>query len=346
MSEKEAHDDKKNWIIFIYNRMLNVQRNDVRKMKTTNIDVDNNIQFHETISFELEDIDVSCMFDTGFIRKESLTLLPHYHTGFEIHYSISGIYDIEVSDSDKKFKIDPNSIMIIPPNCYHNTSRSSFEIPDFKPLNIQYDSEIQKYAFRFEYIHRPDSETNSICKVLNNVLPQKTPIVIPMPQGRYLLDSIYTEFQENALGRDIVIQSELKAFFILLIRLLISQNHEYAHDDTNKQSISEFSRRELMIRFIDMNYHLPITEKTLSEAMHISPRQISRIFSEQFGASFRRTLAEIRIHNAEKLLERTDMSNEKIANRIGYNSVAAFFTAFRKIHGMTPGEYRHMSRTL
>ena len=110
------------------------------------------------------------------------------------------------------------------------------------------------------------------------------------------------------------------------------------------KSDSGISRREMIILYMDRNCHLPITEETLANEMHLSVRQISRIFKEQFSSTFRKTLTEIRLHHAEKLLERTDITAEKIALRIGYSSPSAFFTVFRKKHGISPGEYRSKRR--
>ena len=51
--------------------------------------------------------------------------------------------------------------------------------------------------------------------------------------------------------------------------------------------------------------------------------------------------AEYRIEEAKRLLkEKMNYKVEEIAEQVGYNSKSSFNTAFKKITGMTPSEWR------
>ncbi|MEY2191143.1 helix-turn-helix domain-containing protein [Neobacillus sp. BF23-41] len=44
--------------------------------------------------------------------------------------------------------------------------------------------------------------------------------------------------------------------------------------------------------------------------------------------------------NACTLLENTDFTIYQIANKVGYTNITFFYKSFKKIHGITPAEYR------
>jgi AraC-like DNA-binding protein len=52
--------------------------------------------------------------------------------------------------------------------------------------------------------------------------------------------------------------------------------------------------------------------------------------------------AEYRVEEAKKLLkEKQNIKVEEIAEQVGYNSKSSFNTAFKKITGLTPSEFRN-----
>lgn len=65
----------------------------------------------------------------------------------------------------------------------------------------------------------------------------------------------------------------------------------------------------------------------------------SRLFKEQFGMNFTSYLEKVRIDHVCRLLE-TEMTLEKIAAQTGYNSAYVLRTAFKRMKGMTPNDYR------
>jgi len=91
--------------------------------------------------------------------------------------------------------------------------------------------------------------------------------------------------------------------------------------------------------FLDPGFSLPVLAKRLG----ISTHHLSQILNEELGQSFFDFLAAYRITEARKLLtseENNYIKIEEIAQMVGYNSKSAFNTAFRKITGSTPSEFK------
>lgn len=72
----------------------------------------------------------------------------------------------------------------------------------------------------------------------------------------------------------------------------------------------------------------------------LSPRQVSRLFREELGTTFRDHRAELRLERAKQLLEQSDESIIAVAGATGWSSLAHFNAVFRKRIGVTPSGYR------
>lgn len=91
--------------------------------------------------------------------------------------------------------------------------------------------------------------------------------------------------------------------------------------------------------FLDPGFSMP----ALSKRLGVSTHHLSQILNEELKQSFFDFLGAYRIGEAQRLL--ADEGNahikiEEIGQMVGYNSKSAFNTAFRKIAGCTPSEYR------
>ncbi len=81
----------------------------------------------------------------------------------------------------------------------------------------------------------------------------------------------------------------------------------------------------------------------LAKRLNTSTHHLSQVLNETRQQTFFGLLASVRINAARKLLTDPKHQHEKIeviANKVGYASKSAFNTAFKKITGVTPSEYR------
>lgn len=79
----------------------------------------------------------------------------------------------------------------------------------------------------------------------------------------------------------------------------------------------------------------------LAQESRLTPHQLSQFLNESLGKNFTQFVNEYRINEACKLLETdTLLSIEGIGDEVGFNSKSTFFSAFKKIKGVTPAKYR------
>ena len=82
----------------------------------------------------------------------------------------------------------------------------------------------------------------------------------------------------------------------------------------------------------------------LSQQLHCSERHFCRLFREQFGIPLRIHKSKLRLLRARQLLKESSATITDVAGQCGYRNVSFFIGRFRKLFGMTPGEWRRQAR--
>ncbi len=86
-----------------------------------------------------------------------------------------------------------------------------------------------------------------------------------------------------------------------------------------------------------------LTIKTISDSLSEQNYLVSQAINAYFGKSFPEVLNEYRVEHAARLIKSEvseNLSMEGIARESGYNSVSAFYKAFKKIKGITPAKFK------
>ncbi len=81
----------------------------------------------------------------------------------------------------------------------------------------------------------------------------------------------------------------------------------------------------------------------LADKLSISPHQLSQLLNEKIERSFSDYINYHRIEAARKILTSPEGAAKKIttiANDVGFNTMTAFYNAFKKHTTMTPNHYR------
>jgi Response regulator containing CheY-like receiver domain and AraC-type DNA-binding domain len=95
-----------------------------------------------------------------------------------------------------------------------------------------------------------------------------------------------------------------------------------------------------MLKIIHERYEEDISLDTCAAILNYHPVYLSRVFKKEVGVNFIDYLVEYRMNVAKKWLETTDLKIANIAERLQYKNTSAFIRTFRRIAGMTPGQYR------
>ena len=88
-------------------------------------------------------------------------------------------------------------------------------------------------------------------------------------------------------------------------------------------------------------YHdtlLPLAD--VAAAVAVSPAHLSSSFSRFLSVHYVEFLQMVRVESAKTLLRTADTTIEEIAAKVGFDDSSYFFRVFKRVTGMTPGEYR------
>lgn len=97
---------------------------------------------------------------------------------------------------------------------------------------------------------------------------------------------------------------------------------------------------EKIIDLIHRHYDTDLTLEECASRLHYNANYLSSVFRKETNLSFSEYLTTYRFMMAKRWLSETDMSIKDIAARLQYNNPQNFIRSFRKLEGMTPGQYR------
>ncbi|TMV46165.1 helix-turn-helix domain-containing protein [Paenibacillus mesophilus] len=130
----------------------------------------------------------------------------------------------------------------------------------------------------------------------------------------------------------------------ILLRSVRAFGHHQAESSIPTRDMNAY-RIQMASQFIEANYMRQITLEDVAEKIHISGRQLQRIFRENGMGSFSDYVEEVRLQAVCRSLAGTDEPIERIALAQGFSSSNYLYFVFRKRFGMTPGAYRKNTRS-
>lgn len=150
-----------------------------------------------------------------------------------------------------------------------------------------------------------------------------------------VLQSIYDIAGQNSYIRDMEIFERLTS----LLTILMAQSWSM---DKGNSTTSKKRDMKSVKEYLDDNYQTRISLDMLAEKFYINKFYMTRLFKEQYGVSVNNYLLQVRVTHAKRLLRFSDLSIESIGQECGMEDANYFSRMFKKVEGMTPGEFRKM----
>lgn len=152
--------------------------------------------------------------------------------------------------------------------------------------------------------------------------------------GVYAAADVSLYLVEKLIGHEVAVQCA-KALLLPMPRL--SQSG-YAmlpisrpHSDDRIRDIETF---------VQANFRKGASTQDLADRARLSSRTFVRHFKAATGRAPEAYLQAVRVEAAKAMLERDATPIQRISCAVGYEDVAFFRTLFKRVTGMTPGEYR------
>ncbi len=152
-----------------------------------------------------------------------------------------------------------------------------------------------------------------------------------------LFNQIYLEFSGRQKGYLALVRAYVTELIIQLFRKLDS-SAEGKISPRQKMAVTD------TVTYLRENYQNHITLEELALQVFLSKDYLNRIFKETTGLPVNAFLQKLRVEESCRLLTSTDLSVIEIAAACGFGDSKAFYSAFKRQTGLTPGQYRTRSK--
>ncbi|CAG7642901.1 helix-turn-helix domain-containing protein [Paenibacillus allorhizosphaerae] len=250
----------------------------------------------------------------------------HAHDSYEIYYLKAGsrYYFIK----DRSYLVREGELVLIEPMVLHKTTEAYS--PHHERVLINF-----KPSWLSQMLAELDVDALSAFGV--------SPVI--RPEGRdqahvqQLIAAMLTEQDNKEPGSEGCIKLLMTELLLWLYRYVSKQSAEQGweradHPTTLHRKVSD------MVKHINEHYPEPLSLKGISEHFHISPYYLCRIFKEATGFTLIEYIQRLRVHEAQKLLQSTQLPVSGVAEQVGFDSGTHFGRVFKSVSGMSPLQYR------
>lgn len=130
-----------------------------------------------------------------------------------------------------------------------------------------------------------------------------------------------------------------------LLNLIVKIANVVGHGTEDSADGDDSDFIDKVKRYIDENYKNPdFYIKTIGEHFNKTPYYISNCFKNREKSGILNYISMLRIESAKELIKNTDNTLADIAESVGFNNFRNFNRTFKKIEGITPGQFRKLSQ--
>lgn len=139
-------------------------------------------------------------------------------------------------------------------------------------------------------------------------------------------------------------------FYISFLVIFYMKDKLGAITTSNNKYINKIDEKlanelhEKIITFFEVKkiYTTPnLTLPLLAQELNIRPQLLSQFLNDNVQKSFTQFINEYRVQEAKRLLkENTDLKIDAVGMECGFNSSSTFYSAFKKITGVTPATFQ------
>ncbi len=236
----------------------------------------------------------------------------HSHSCFELHFIMGGRYAYHEFDKPP-LDLSAGDFILVPPHVEHQLLQQT---PEAETITI---------AFLFTI-----NELSPFSLNINSVSKKIRPAMLT------LIEMIWEEASVASHYCIYIIQNHITSLLLSAIRL----SEPPFSEERTIQRIHEAAAADIE-NFIADNSDLIFSVAALSEHLHLSEKQLTRIIQNEYGITPKALIDSIKIRQAKKLLIESDMTLEQISDVLGFSDHNNFGRFFKRVEGLPPGVFRH-----
>lgn len=252
----------------------------------------------------------------------------HVHNAYEIYYLFSGKRKYFIRD--RVYLVEKGDLVFIPKYDLHRTLFAG---------TLQHQRIVMYFNDAFlEHSWVAGSNLNLLQPFQNEHHTLRL-----REDDRLFLESLFyrsiAEMKDRPSGYEINLKVLAIEILIHISRCLEKQTESITPIDSPlHQKVSEIAA------YMNNHFKEPLTLAYLSERFYISTYYLSRAFKEITGFSFVEYLNYVRMKQAQRLLRETKWKVQRIAEEVGFESIAHFGRVFKQTVLVSPLQYRRLEQ--
>ncbi|GKX29360.1 hypothetical protein SH1V18_18400 [Vallitalea longa] len=167
--------------------------------------------------------------------------------------------------------------------------------------------------------------------------------VIHIIEEQYNLQEVATILGDDYREQNNITQQEHNIFINLLIKRIerIIMGINMLNEESNLVKTKHYKQIDNIINYIKDNYKdNNFSIKTMAAYFDTTSSNLSQYFKKSTGKNLSEYVDALKLKYAKKLLEKGKIRISDISIELGYSSPSAFIKKFKRLEGVTPGEYR------
>lgn len=249
------------------------------------------------------------------------------HDYYELYVCLNG--SAKVLSGDKEFILSERDFLITPPSMAHTHNPNNSYLSS---VSICFSARGLNDELICNRVGSLDDEKLNVLNILIN----------EYINNYEFQDNYETPYVKKAEFKDEYAYPQMFKCALEMILILITRQFQNDSRDTKVNIAKEDKEsKNKVIQYIKKHYKEKIVLEDIAKEFNYSVGHLCRKFKLEIGDSIVNYIIKYRISMAMKLLfERRDLSIEEIALEVGFNDVQFFDKTFKKLVGMTPGQYR------
>ena len=246
------------------------------------------------------------------VYENDSALVPHWHEHVEMMFITDGECDFHVGG--RSYRAVPGDLMIANSAEIHSFTVKK-RITFFSLLLFpSFFSDIDAKDVRFESLVHSDGYISR------------------------LFDDMHAEY----IGEERFSDMMIKGAAYRLVGYL-GRRHSIRASDKAPDTV-KLKRLYTVLEYVSSSYQEHITTRDLAALCYISEEHFCRFFKSEIGKTVTEYINQYRTDKAAVLLANTDEAIGDIGASVGFSDVNYFSRIFKRIKGVTPGEYRKSMR--
>ncbi len=228
---------------------------------------------------------------------------------FTVHFILSGSGLLNING--QKYPVHKHEVFVVEKDCifsYYPSAEDPWEY-----IWFVFDGTSAKDFIR--HLGFSESEPVKSCN-----MPQKL---------RSELSELFEKIEKQI---SVSYFSALSVLYLLFASVEEKTENIFFHEDDYVEEVKRF----IEVKYLNENFSI----EYLCAMLHISHSHLCRVFRTKEGVSVVSYINALKMTKAEELLKKTSLTVKEISYMCGFKEYEYFFSMFKKIHSVTPLQYR------